>query len=133
MPRSSSTLNIFRGPQPYPVFAGSLPSQSGGRRVVVLGGVDPNGDWDIQKEDVGPEHGHNEPILFVPFGGVDYALTLADLKEMLAGMRERHQRWRDEQPPTPDMTAAVKDFCQAIVDRKNGRQQFYMKETIRGN
>jgi len=115
---------IIRQPRPYPVFAGSIPSRTGGRRNVVLGSIDQDGKWDIQKEDQGPEQGSNEPILFVPFGAVDYALTLEDLKEMVAGMRESHMNWRERQPPMPDMTLAVKEFCQAIIDRRNGRQQF---------
>ena len=115
------------------MFAGSLPSQRGGRRNVVLAGVNADGAWDIQKEDQGSEPGLQEPILFVPFGGVDYALSVDDLKEMLAGMREKHQAWRDRQAPVPDMTAAVMDFHQAILDRRNGRKQFYVKETHHDN
>lgn len=122
---------IFRKPPSYPLFAGSLPSMTGGRRVVVLAGIDQDGAVDIQKEDVGTEQNRQEPILYVPFGGVDYALTMADLKEMLAGMRERHQEWRARQPPTPDLTNRVKEFCQIIVDRRNGRKQYHMKETLR--
>ena len=125
------TAIISRKPKSYPVFAGSMPSMRDGRRVIVLGGIDQDGQWDMQKEEVGPEHGCNAPILYVPFGGVDYALTMADVKEMLAGMRESHQSWRERQPPLPDLVLAVKQFAQAIIDRRNGRQQFYMKETIR--
>ncbi len=108
----------------YPVFAGSMPSGAGGRRNVVIGSVDQDGKWDIRKEDQGAERDSNEPILFVPFGGVDYALSLEDLKEMLAGMRERHLSWRAKRPPTPDMTLATKEFAQRILDRRNGRKQF---------
>jgi len=112
----------------YPVFGGSLPSTRGGRRSIVLAGIDQDGKWSIQKEDVGAEHGSNEPILFVPFGAIDYALTKEDLKEMMAGMRERHNKWREQQAPTPDMTKRLKEFCEIIVDRAKGKQQFYFKE-----
>jgi len=117
---------INRKPRSYPVFGGSLPSMTGNKRVIVLAGVDPDGNWDIQREEVGPERGNNEPILFVPFGAVDYALTKEDLKEMMAGMRERYHKKRAEQPPTPDMTKQLKDFCEIIVNRAKGRTQFYM-------
>lgn len=119
---------IISKPHFYPVFGGSLPSTKGGRRSVVLAGVDQDGAWNIDSEDAGSEHGSNEPILFVPFGVVDYALTKDDLKEMMAGMRERYKKKRADQPPPPDMTKAVKDFCQIIVDRAKGKQQFYFKE-----
>ena len=121
---------IIRKRNPYPVFAGSLPSKRGGRRSLVLAGVDADGEWDVQKQDLGAERDANEPILFVPFGAVDYALTMSDLKEMVAGMRDRHLAWRRRQPPTPDFTLALKNFAQAIIDRRNGRKQFYIKETI---
>ena len=119
---------IIRGPRTYPVFGGSLPSTRGGRRSLVLAGVDPDGNWNIDSEDVGEEHGNNEPILFVPFGAIDYALNKEDLKEMMAGMRERHNEWRERQPPPPDLTKALKDFCQIIVDRDKGKRQFFLKE-----
>lgn len=118
------TAIIIGKPKTYPVFAGSMPSQVGGRRNIVIGSVDPDGNWDIKKEDQGPERDCNEPILFVPFGGVDYALTVEDLKEMVAGMRERHQSWREKQAPTPDLTLAAKNFAQRILDSRNGRKQF---------
>ncbi len=117
---------IIGKPRSYPVFGGSLPSMRGNKRVIVLAGVDPDGNWDIQREEIGPEHGHNEPILFVPFGAIDYALSKEDLKEMMAGMRERHNQWRERQAPTPDMTKRLKDFCEIIVNRAKGRTQFYM-------
>lgn len=116
----------------YPVFGGSLPSTRGGRRSTVLAGVDQDGGWSIDSEDVGNEYGSNEPILFVPFGAIDYALTKKDLKEMMAGMRERHNTWRERQAPTPDMTKRLKEFCEIIVNRAKGRQQFYFKEGIDG-
>jgi len=119
---------IINKPHFYPVFGGSLPSTRGGRRSVVLAGVDQDGCWNIESEDAGGEHGSNEPILFIPFGAIDYALNKEDIKEMMAGMRERHNEWRKRQPPPPDMTKAVKDFCQIIVDRAKGKKQFYIKE-----
>lgn len=126
---------IIRKRGAYPVFAGSMPSQRDGRRVNVIVGVDQEGDWSVEKEDVGPEVVTNAPILFIPFGGIDYALTMSDLKEMMAGMRESHQRWRDRQKPTPDLTKAVKEFAEAIIHYRNGRQQFstYSKEKPHGN
>lgn len=117
---------IIGKPRSYPVFGGSLPSMRGNKRVIVLAGVDPDGNWDIQREEVGPEHGCNEPILFVPFGAVDYALSKDDLKEMMAGMRERYHKKRAEQPAIPDMIKRLKDFCEIIVNRAKGRTQFYM-------
>ena len=123
---------IVRKRDPYPVFAGSLPSKTGGRRSLVLAGVDQDGTWDVQKEDLGAEKDSNEPVLFVPFGAVDYALSMRDLKEMVAGMRDRHLAWRDRQAPTPDLTLAFKNFAQLILDRANGRKQFFFKETLSG-
>ncbi len=119
---------IISKPRFYPVFGGSLPSTRGSRRSTVLAGVDQDGNWNIDSEDAGDEHGSNEPILFIPFGAIDYALTKEDVKEMMAGMRERHNEWREKQPPPPDLTKAVKDFCQIIVDRAKGKRQFYIKE-----
>jgi len=125
---------ITRKRAPYPVFAGSMPSTRDGRRENVIAGVDQDGGWHVEKEDTGPEIATDAPILFVPFGGIDYALTMGDLKEMMAGMRERHQRWRDRQKPTPDLTKAVKEFYSAILARRSGRKQFYFREGIpRGN
>lgn len=117
---------IIRKPRSYPVFAGSLPSTKGGRRSTVLAGVDQDGRWDIQKEDMGPENGLDEPILFVPFGAVDYALSISDLKEMLGGMREKHLKWREQQAPVPDLSTALKEFYSALLHYQKGRQQFYM-------
>lgn len=121
---------IIRKKPPFPVFGGSMPSQRDGRRVEVIAGVDQDGNWHVEKEDKGPEHGCDSPILFVPFGGIDYALTMGDLREMVAGMRESHQRWRDKQPPVPDLTKAVKEFAAAILHRRNGRRQFYYEKGI---
>lgn len=122
---------IIRKKAPYPVFGGSLPSQKGGRRVTVLAGVDQDGGWHAEVDDTGEERLSNEPILFVPFGGVDYALNKRDLKEMIAGMRERHLKWREEQAPRPDLTAALKEFCAAIIHYQKGRQRFFFKEGIK--
>lgn len=118
---------IIRPKRPFPVFAGSIPSQRGGRRVNVLASIDQDGKWHIEKEDLGVEVA-DEPVLFVPFGGIDYALTKDDVKEMLAGMRERHQRWRENQPDPPDFTKALKDYYAALLHWQKGRQQFYIKE-----
>ena len=124
---------IIKGKPPYPVFGGSLPSQRDGRRVNVLAGVDQDGVWHVEKEDTGAEQGNAEPILFVPFGGVDYALTMDDLKEMMAGMRESHNKWRDEQAPTPDLTEAWKEFYAAVLHYQKGRTRFAMpKEATNG-
>ncbi|TET14952.1 MAG: hypothetical protein E3J81_05865 [Dehalococcoidia bacterium] len=123
---------INRKPRSYPVFGGSLPSTRGGRRSVVLAGVDQDGNWDIQSEDTGPEYGNDEPILFLPFGAIDYALSKDDLKEMLAGMRERHLSWRSQQPDLPDLTKAVKEFYSALLHYRDGRRQFSIKEGISG-
>jgi hypothetical protein len=116
---------IIGKPRTYPVFGGSLPSMKGGRRSVVLASVDPDGNYTIEKEDAGAE-GSSGPILFVPFGGIDYPMNKEDLKEMMAGMRERHNEWRERQAPVPDMTKRLKDFCEIIVNHAKGRKQFYM-------
>lgn len=123
---------IIRPSRSYPVFGGVLPSQNGGRRSLILASVSQDGKWNAETEDLGPENACDQPILFVPFMGVDYALTKGDLKEMLAGMRERHQKWRDERPPPPDFTKALKEFCEIILSRARGRQQFYFREGIHG-
>ena len=115
---------IVGKPRSYPMFAGSLPSTKGGRRSLVLAGVDPDGNWDIQKEDAGAEYGNNAPILFVPFGGIDYGLTKGEVKEMLAGMNEKHQKWRDEQPPIPDLTKRMKEFYSVLLHYQKGRKHF---------
>ena len=120
--------SIVRRKRPFPVFGGSLPSRRGGRRVDVLASVDQDGDWHVEKEDQGAEGATDQPILFVPFGGIDYGLTMADLREMMAGMRESHQRWRDKQPPTPDLTKAWKEFAAYVLHHRNGRRQFYYKK-----
>lgn len=122
---------IFKRKRPYPVFGGSLPSRTGGRRTVVLGSISQDGEWEVEAEDQGAERGSDEPILFVPFGGIDYALNKADLKEMIAGMRERHQRWRDKQPPAPDFNKLVREWCEMLLDHYKGRQRFYFKETLK--
>ena len=120
---------IVKKRPPYPVFAGSLPSKRDGRRENVLAGVNQDGIWHVEKEDTGPEYGNDAPILFVPFGGIDYALTMDDLKEMMAGMRESHDKWRTEQNPTPDLTAAWKEFYSAVLHYQKGRTRFgYTKE-----
>lgn len=122
---------IIRPKRPFPVFAGSIPSQTGGRRVNVLASIDQDGKWHIEKEDLGLERDlPNEPVLFVPFGGIDYALSKEDVKEMLAGMRERHQAWRDNQPPPPNFTKALKEHYAALLHWQKGRQQFYIKEGV---
>lgn len=123
---------IVKKRAPYPFFAGSMPSTSGGRRVNVIAGVDADGSWNVEKEDVGAESVQNAPILFVPFGGVDYALTMGDLKEMMAGMRESHQKWRDKQP-VRDLTKDVKNFAEAIIHKRNGRKVYHMKEGIKND
>ena len=66
----------------------------------------------------------------MPFGGIDYALSKEDLKEMLAGMREKHLRWRENQPPPPDFTTRLKEFYAALIHWQRGRQQFYIKEGL---
>jgi hypothetical protein len=114
------------------VFGGSLPSKKDGRRVNVLAGIDPDGNWHIEKEDTGPEHGNTDPILFVPFGGIDYALTMDDLKEMMAGMRERHVKWREQRPPTPDLTAAWKEFYSAVRDYQRDHKVARTRYSITG-
>ena len=124
---------IIKKPRSYPVFGGSLPSTRGGRRSMVLAGVDQDGNWDIQKEDVGPEYGYDEPILYVPFGAIDVPLNMEDLKEMLAGMRESHKRWRDKQPVTPDLTKLTKEWAEKLVDVYSGRKRFFIKGEVNGN
>ena len=86
--------------------------------------MDQDGKWHVNKEDVGPEVTCDQPILFIPFGGIDYALTKSDLKEMMAGMRESHQKWRDKQPPTPDLTKAVKELAARVLHAQKGRKRF---------
>lgn len=121
---------IIKERRPYPVFAGSMPSRTGGKRTLVLAGVNQDGEWRVQSEDSGREDSTNQPILFVPFGAIDYALTMNDLKEMVAGMRERHERWRDRQPDPPDFTARLKEWAEILKSRLSGKQQFYFKEGI---
>ena len=124
---------ITRGKAPFPVFGGSIPSQKGGRRVNVIAGVDQDGDWHVEKEDAGPELTTDLPILFVPFGGIDYALTMGDLKEMMAGMRESHQRWREKQAPTPDLTKAWKNFAARVLHAQKGRKRFVLQPIERNS
>lgn len=121
---------IIKPGRTYPVFGGSLPSRSGGRRTLVLSSISQDGEWKVEAEDQGPEEGTNDPILFVPFGAVDYALTKEDLREMVAGMRERHQRWREKQPPPPDFNKLVREWLEVLKARLRGRQQFYFERTI---
>jgi len=118
----------IRPARPYPVFGGSIPSKRGGRRSLVLASIDQDGNYTTQVEDQGSEYGLEEPILFVPFGGIHYALTKDDLKEMIAGMRESHMRWRERQEPTPDFTARQQEWGEILQKRLSGRQHFYMKE-----
>ncbi len=121
---------ICRPKAPFPLFGGSLPSTKGGRRVDVIVGVDQDGNYHVTKEDMGAEAATDAPILFVPFGGIDYSLTMGDLREMMDGMRESHQRWRDKQKPTPDLTKAWKNFAARVLHHQKGRKRFYYEKGI---
>lgn len=121
---------IIKPKRTYPVFAGELPSRAGGRRSVVLASIDQDGRWTTETEDIGAEQDTNQPILFIPFGGIDYALNKADVKEMLEGMRERHRKWREKQPPPPDWMKLLRGYVELVKHYRNGRQQFYMKAGV---
>lgn len=124
---------IIRKKAPFPVFGGSIPSQKGGRRVELIVSVDQDGNYHVDKEDAGAEALCETPILFIPFGGIDYALTRTDLKEVMAGMRESHQRWREKQAPIPDMTKAWKDFAARVLHAQKGRKRFVLQPSERSS
>lgn len=95
---------------------------------MVLSSITQEGQWQVEAEDQGAEG--DEPILIIPFGGINYSLSMDDVKEMAAGMRERHLRWRDRQPPPPDFNARLKEWAEILKQRLSGKQQFYMGKGI---
>ncbi|HUT60020.1 MAG TPA: hypothetical protein VNA25_19415 [Phycisphaerae bacterium] len=117
-------MEIISKGRRYPLFAGSIPSRRGGRRTLVLSSIDREGVCRTETEDLGAESGHDGPILIVPFCGIDFELNRNDLKEMVAGMRESHKKWRAKQPPPPDFNNILRLAVEIHKHRRNGRRQF---------
>lgn len=123
--RSAHPLNIFKKPEPKPLWVVEGASSRGGRRILASHALSPDGQWEGGSEDKGDLRGEKDPMFYMHFLGGEVSMTKSDMHEMIEGMKDK--RKAVERRPLPDlkrMREQIREAQKYIEEQRRGVKRF---------
>lgn len=128
--RSAHPLNIFRKERERPLWVIEGASEREGKRIIARHSIEPDGQWRGGSETVGnlADERDGRPYFYLYFLGGEMAMNESDMKEVIAGMRERNkERIEREARPLPDlkrMRDQIREVQRYINEKRRGVTRF---------
>jgi len=123
--RSPDPHLIFKDADPTkkPVFFGEIASKTGGKRLFGSWGMDADGQWAGETEEMG--NLQDAPgFFYLPIFGGGLNMSRSDMREFVAGMRERREQQAKDRPPPPNLIERYRELHELRKRLLKGHMQF---------